>query len=67
MSAQLVRGLTVALSLVLGSGTGCRSGRAPNVECDQHLQPINTPAPKAKEEGTPKPVVLAPAREPAHE
>jgi hypothetical protein len=67
MKAQAVRGLTVAVILVLASGAGCRSGRAPKVECDQRLQPINTPAPKVKEGTIQRPPADPPASGPAHE
>jgi hypothetical protein len=42
-------GIALGTLVAMGVGSGCRS-HPPKVDCDKHLQPINAPAPKAKDE-----------------
>lgn len=55
MNARARVGLAISMLLTVSAGTGCHSGGAPKVDCEKHLQPINAPAPKVKEESTQKP------------
>jgi len=48
MSGPARVGIALGVLVVLGVGSGCRS-HPPKVDCDKHLQPINVPAPKAKD------------------
>ncbi len=53
--------------LTMGLLSGCKSTQAPKVECDKHLQPINTPAPKVTDEGSRKPGAVGPSSDSPHE
>lgn len=56
--------LAVGLLVASGIGAGC-SSHPPKVDCDKHLQPINAPAPKAKDESALKQGTAVPLSESA--